>query len=210
MRRILFLLGLLAAAGSIDSLKQALRPNQAGLGPQRRWKDRSREERILLWLCAIVYLATLAACLVCSLGDTLITQKNNYEYVSKSVRAEAGDWKTYALDSDGDRFTPLLHQWYNSNVMRFCCALFGWLLVIRLHFIAVVESSNHTTLESLNKKIASQTDLYRKMKSDASILSMMTFPEIQRLHEEQQRAADVTAILLRNKPNATLKNKALF
>lgn len=48
-------------------------------------------------------------------------------------------WDNYALDvdiGDGAKFNKLLEQWYGANVTRFVCALCGWFIVVRLHYIA--------------------------------------------------------------------------
>lgn len=81
-------------------------------GPVKKWKERGREERVLLWLSALVYLAALSATLVCSITDAVISQKNYYDYASKLNQESASSWEDYALNYDeSGHFKVLLNQW---------------------------------------------------------------------------------------------------
>jgi hypothetical protein len=78
---------------------------------------------------------------------------------------------------------------------------------MRLHFLKLNDNSSKLSVDSLTSKLSIQTELCRKLRSDIPALENMSFEEIHRLHDEQQRAADITALVLSQEHH--LSNQAL-
>jgi hypothetical protein len=89
-----------------------LQPHKTDGEKVKKWKERAREERVLLWLSAIVYLCSLSATLICSVGDGVIAQKDYFQYSSKASQESADGWEDYALNYDeSGHFQDILNQW---------------------------------------------------------------------------------------------------
>ena len=118
-------------------------------------------------------------------------------YADDGARPRPEGWGEYALGMNRALFLPVLSAWYRGNAARFLSALAGWLVVVRLHYLAALAAAARAGRgAALAGRLGEALRRRAELEGGDRALAGLGRPELRRLLADQRRAAEATAHLL--------------